>query len=79
MMNQREARIEAQRRWGMIAMVTTSRYNVKEDGTRMKLVGVQSVISTGGNWLGQGWTWEAAFESAERTIAYNLKVIGRRF
>lgn len=79
MMNQREARIEAERRWGKIAMLTTSRYLIKPDGTRMKLVGVMSRFGTGGNWLGQGWTWEEAFASAEKQIKRNIELTGERF
>jgi hypothetical protein len=65
-MNMREAREEAKRRFGPTAMLTTSRYQVKPDGTRMKLVGKMSLYGPGGNWLGQGWTWEEAFKNAEK-------------
>lgn len=79
LMNMTEARKEAERRWGKIAMLTTSRYRVRPDGTRMKMVGVMSDTGTGGNWLGQGWTWEDAFISAERQIKRNIELIGRKW
>lgn len=78
-MNMSGARTEAKRRFGPTAMVTTSRYLIKPDGTRKKLVGVMSTGGSGGNWLGQGWTWEDAFASAERQIARNIELIGRRW
>jgi hypothetical protein len=67
-MNMKQARELAYQRWGKYwGKVLTSRYVIREDGTRQKMVGRHGTYDYDCfNVYGCGWTWEEAFEKATK-------------